>query len=117
MQNYGRSSLPRKDFFLPGSHAPSDKAKTLGHHGRERWKREREVAAREIQMREGEEEGAHGEVGRGARGARAGLGWVRPLRGSKPTTRTTIKRTPIANRKPRRDETSTQPQTKKCASA
>jgi hypothetical protein len=30
--------------------------------GRERWKREREVVAREIQMREGEEEGAHGRV-------------------------------------------------------
>jgi hypothetical protein len=27
-------------------------------------------------MREGEEEGAHGEVGRGARGTWAGLGWV-----------------------------------------
>jgi hypothetical protein len=27
-------------------------------------------------MREGEGEGAHGEVGRGARGARVGLGWV-----------------------------------------
>jgi hypothetical protein len=45
-------------------------------------------------MREGEEEGAHGEMGRGARGTRAGpgwlgLGWAGPLRGSKPTTRTT----------------------------
>jgi hypothetical protein len=28
-------------------------------------------------MREGEEEGAHGEVGRGARGARAGPGQTR----------------------------------------
>jgi hypothetical protein len=28
-------------------------------------------------MREGEEEGAHGEVGRGARGARAGPGRAR----------------------------------------
>jgi hypothetical protein len=52
-------------------------------------------------MREGEEEGAYGEVGGGARGTRAGpgrtgpgwagLGWAGPLRGSKPTTRTTIK--------------------------
>jgi hypothetical protein len=72
-------------------------------------------------MREGEE-GAHGEVGRGARGARAGpgragLGWVGPLRGSKPTTRTSIKQTPVVNRKPRRNETNTQHQTKKCASA
>jgi hypothetical protein len=47
-------------------------SKTKGTTGRERWKREREVAARKIQIREGEEEGAHGEVGRGARGARAG---------------------------------------------
>ena len=73
--------------------------------GRERWKREREVAAREIQMREGGEEGAHGGVwAPGARRAgpdRLGLGWVgaEPLRGSKPTTRTTIKQTPIANPK------------------
>jgi hypothetical protein len=27
-----------------------------------------------------------------------GLGWAEPLRGSKPTTRTTLKRAPIANR-------------------
>jgi hypothetical protein len=64
---------------------------------------------------------------RGARGARAGpgraglgwagLGWTGSQRGSKPATRTTIKRTPIANRKPRRNETNTQHQTKKCASA
>jgi hypothetical protein len=55
-------------------------------------------------MREGEEEGAHGGVGRRGRAGRAGpgwagLGWPGPLRGSKPTTRTTIKQTPIANRK------------------
>jgi hypothetical protein len=55
--------------------------------GRERWKREREVAAREIQMREGEEEGRMGGWAPGAR--RAGLGRTGPLRGSKPTTRTT----------------------------
>jgi hypothetical protein len=43
-------------------------------------------------MREGEEEGAHGGVWTlGAR--RAGLGWAGPLRGSKPTTRTTQSRT------------------------
>jgi hypothetical protein len=65
-------------------------------------------------MREGEEEGAHG--GCGAPGAR-GPGWAGPLRGSKPTTRTTIKQTPLVNRKPRRNETNTQHQTKKCASA
>jgi hypothetical protein len=42
--------------------------------GRERW--EREVAAREIQMREGEEEGVHGGWGwAGAPGAR-GPGWA-----------------------------------------
>jgi hypothetical protein len=79
-------------------------------------------------MREGGEEGVHG--GGGAPGARragpgwAGLGWVglgwvgaEPLRGSKLTARITIKQTPIANRKPRRNETNTQYQTKKCASA
>jgi hypothetical protein len=45
--------------------------------------------------------GARGEQGR------AGLGWVgaEPLHGSKPTTHTTIKQTPIVNRKPRRNET------------
>jgi hypothetical protein len=37
--------------------------------GRERWKREREVAVREIQMREGGEEGAHGGWAPGARRA------------------------------------------------
>jgi hypothetical protein len=44
-------------------------------------------------MREGEEEGAHGGVWapgvRRAGPGRAGLGWAGPLRGSKPTTRTT----------------------------
>jgi epoxyqueuosine reductase QueG len=59
---------------------------------RERWEREREVAAREIQMREGEEEGAHGGVGRRGHASRAGLGWAGLHRGSKPTTHTTIKR-------------------------
>jgi hypothetical protein len=49
-------------------------------------------------MREGEE-GRMGGVGRQGRAGRAGLGWAGPLRGSKPTTRTTIKQTPIANRK------------------
>jgi hypothetical protein len=68
-------------------------------------------------MREGEEEGRMGGVWRRGRAGRAGLGWAGPLRGSKPTTRTTIKQTPIANRKPRRNETNTQHQTKKCASA
>jgi hypothetical protein len=66
-------------------------------------------------------EGAHG-MGRGARGAWAGPGraepgWAGSHRGSKPTTRTTIKRTPIANRKLKRNETNTRHQTKKCASA
>jgi hypothetical protein len=76
-------------------------------------------------MREGEEEGAHGRVwALGARRAgpgRAVLGWAGPLRGSKPTTHTTQTEThdttPIANRNPRRNETTTQYQTKKCASA
>jgi hypothetical protein len=60
--------------------------------------------------------GAHkGWVGApGARGpdragpGRAEPGWAGSHRGSKPMTRTTIKRTPIANRKPRRNETNTQ---------
>jgi hypothetical protein len=77
-------------------------------------------------MREGGEEGAHGGCGApGARRARpgrtgpgwAGLGWAEPLRGSKPMTHTTFKRAPIANRNPRRNETNTRHQTKKCASA
>jgi hypothetical protein len=63
--------------------------------------------------------GAWGGVGRQGRAGpgRAGLGWAEPLSGSKPTTHTTIKQNPIANRKPRRNETNTQHQTKKCASA
>jgi hypothetical protein len=36
---------------------------------------------------------------------RAGLGRAGPPRGSKPTTCTTTKRNPIANRNPKRDET------------
>jgi hypothetical protein len=64
---------------------------------------------------------------RGARGARAGpgrarlgwagLGWTGSQRGSKPTTRTTIKRTPIVSRKPKQNKTNIRHQTKKCASA
>jgi hypothetical protein len=64
----------------------------------------------------GEVWGARGTQGRAGLG-RAGLGWDEPLRGSKPTTRTTLKRAPIANRNPRRNETNTRHQTKKCASA
>jgi hypothetical protein len=80
---------------------------------------EREVVAREIQMREGEEEGGAwgGGQGRQGRAGRAGLGWVRPLRGSKPTTRMALKRAPIANQNLRQNETNTRHQTKKCASA
>jgi hypothetical protein len=59
--------------------------------------------------------------GQGAPGARgpdwAGLGRTGPHRGSKPTTCTTIKRNPIANRNPKQNETNTRHQTKKCASA
>jgi hypothetical protein len=41
-------------------------------------------------MREGEEEGRMGGGRQGRAGpGRTGLGWVGPLRGSKPTTRTT----------------------------
>jgi hypothetical protein len=67
------------------------------------------------------EGGAQGE-GRGDRGARAGPGrtgpgWAGPHHGSKPTTRSTIKRNPIANRNPKQNETNTRHQTKKCALA
>jgi hypothetical protein len=59
-----------------------------------------------------------GEGAPGARGPdRAGLGRAGPHRGSKPTARTTTKRSPIANRNPKRNETNTRHQTKKCASA
>jgi hypothetical protein len=93
--------------------------------GREGEVEKREVVVLEIQMREGEEEGRMGRWAGapGARGpsqarpGRAGLGWVRPLRGSKPTTRMALKRAPIANQNPRRNETNTRHQTKKCASA
>jgi hypothetical protein len=51
-------------------------------------------------MREGEEKGRMGGCGRQGRAApgrggpgRAGLGWAGPLRGSKPTTRTTQSKT------------------------
>jgi hypothetical protein len=47
----------------------------------------------------------------------AGLGWVGSHYGSKPTTRTTIKRNSIANRNLKQNETNTRHQTKKCASA
>jgi hypothetical protein len=54
----------------------------------------------------------HGEGARmgragGARGARAGPSRAGPHRGSKPTTRMTTKRNPIANRNSKRDETNT----------
>jgi hypothetical protein len=50
---------------------------TLGHHGeRERWEREREVAAREKSNERKRPGGTHG--GRGARGARARLGRTGP---------------------------------------
>jgi hypothetical protein len=59
--------------------------------------------------------------GQGAPGARgpdrARLGRAGPHRGSKPMTRTTTKRNPIANQNPKRDETNTRYQTRKCASA
>jgi hypothetical protein len=68
---------------------------------------------RQMDLGEG---GAHG-VGRGARGARVGPGRAGSHHGSKPTTRTTIKRKSIANRNLKQNETNTQHQTKKCASA
>jgi hypothetical protein len=60
-------------------------------------------------MRERDQgEGAHGEGrGRQGRAGRAGPGRAGPHRGSKPTTRTTTNRNPIANRNLKRDETNT----------
>jgi hypothetical protein len=52
--------------------------------------------------------GVHGGRGaRGARGARAGLGRAGSHRGSKPTTRPTTNRNPIANQNSKRNETNT----------
>jgi hypothetical protein len=67
----------------------------------------------------GKEGGRRGGQGRAGRAGpdRAGLGWAGSHHGSKPTTRTTIKRNPIVNRNPKQDETNTRHQTKKCASA
>jgi hypothetical protein len=66
--------------------------------------------------------GARGAQGR-AGADRAGLGWVGPghfadrnPRHAQPNPRRTT-RAPIANRKPRQNETNTRYQTKKCASA
>jgi hypothetical protein len=86
---------------LRGSKFRRSRLQTLGHHG------EREVeeggggCCAGNPNERGREGGAHGEVGRGARGARAGsgrtglgwagLGWAGPLHGSKPMTHTTLK--------------------------
>jgi hypothetical protein len=64
----------------------------------------------------GGEEGRQGRVGQTGPGW-AGLGWTGSQRGSKPTTRMTIKWTPIASRKPKQNKTNIRHQTKKCASA
>jgi hypothetical protein len=60
----------------------------------------------------GERDQREGRMGIGALGAR-GPDWARrgragSHRGSKPTTRTTTNRNPIANRKPKQNETNTQ---------
>jgi hypothetical protein len=82
---------------------------------------EREVAA----LEKSNEANGSGEVGGtwGGQGCQGRAGRTRPdwvglgragsHRGSKPTTRTTIKQTPITNRKLRRNKTDTQYQTKK----
>jgi hypothetical protein len=78
---------------------------TLGHHReRERWGRE--VAAREIQMRERGEEGAHGVVW-GARGAQgqAGPGWVGPSHSADRNLRHTRLSNRIQSRTENRDGT------------
>jgi hypothetical protein len=82
---------------------------TLGHHGeRERWEREREVAAPE-KLNERKRPGGGGRA-HGGRGARDGLGRTGQAgshRGSKPTTHTTTNRNLITNRNPKRNETNT----------
>jgi hypothetical protein len=89
----------------------------LGHHGRERDGRERLLRGRnQMSQTDLGKGGAQGE-GRGARGTRAGPGRAGSHHGLKPTTRTTIKRALLANRKPRRNGTNTRHQTKKCVSA
>jgi hypothetical protein len=86
---------------------------TLGHHGereRGKWERERKVAVREkSNERKRPGGGGHAWGGQGAPGAH-GPDWARPgragsHRGSKPTTRITTNRNPIANQKSKRDET------------
>jgi hypothetical protein len=99
----------------PKSRAPRER----GRDGRERWERERLLRGRN-QMRQmdlGEGARAWGGQGRQGRAGQTGPGWARSHRGSKPTTRTTIKRKSIANRNPKQNETNTRHQTKKCASA
>jgi hypothetical protein len=108
-----REGKGRGKTHLRGSKLRRSRLQTLGHHGeRERWKRDREVTARE---KSNEPNGSGGRRARGPDWAR--LGRTGPHRGSKPTTRTTIKQNPIANRNPKRNETNTRHQTKKCASA
>jgi hypothetical protein len=99
-----------------GPNSGDRRLQSLGHHG------EREVGEGEGGCCAGnpnERGRGGGHMGRGRRGraGRAGLGWAGSHHGSKPTTRTTIKRNPIANRNPKQNETNTRHQTKKCASA
>jgi hypothetical protein len=103
-----------------GSNSGDHRLQNLGHHRRSRERWEREVVAREFQMREGEEEGAHG--GCGAPRARGpgwvGLGWVGPghFADRNPRHARLSNRLQSRTEKPRRNETNTQHQTKKCAS-
>jgi hypothetical protein len=99
-----------------GSNSGDHHLQNLGHHGeREVEEGEGGCCAGNPNERGRRGGGAWGVWGAG--GARAELGQAGLLRGSKPTTRTTLKRAPIANRKPRRNETNTQHHTRKCASA
>jgi hypothetical protein len=81
---------------------------------------EREVAARKKSNEPNGSGGggrARGGQGRQGRMGRTGPGRIRSHHGSKPATRTTIKRKSITNRNPKRNETNTRHKTKKYASA
>jgi hypothetical protein len=102
MGGRGRGRERRREGSSPrGSNSGDHHLQNLGHHGREREMgerdREREVTARE-KSNEPNRSGGGGRMGwAGAPGAR-GPDRARPHRGSKPTARTTTKRSSIANR-------------------
>jgi hypothetical protein len=94
---------------LRGSKLRRSRLQTLGHHGeRERGGRGRGrlLRGRKSNETNGSGGGRGARIGRAggvggtrARPGRTGPGWAGPHRGSKPTTRTTTKWNPIANRR------------------